>query len=142
MHYPKPLMWENIVICKPSCCSVRNVICIRGSECIKEIRDVGLHFTYVFALVSIPFAMDPALLRLEAIVLCLILTLVLLHRWLSACRSPLPPGPKGYPILGNTLPKALCVIQLSICIDSLNPLLSVLTVISKSGHRNMVPSSR
>jgi hypothetical protein len=59
---------------------------------------------------SIPFAMDPTLLRLEVIVLCLTLTAIL-HRWLASSRTLLPPGPKGYPIFGNILPKALCVLQ-------------------------------
>ncbi len=81
----------------------------------------------MYSLKSIPFAMDPTLLwlRPEVIVLCLTLTAIL-YRWLSSSRPPLPPGPKGYPIFGNTLPKALCVLQvLSIGVGYLlTPLIS------------------
>lgn len=79
----------------------------------------------MYSLMSTSFAMDPTLLRLEVLVLCLTLT-VILYRWVSS-RTPLPPGPKGYPIFGNTLPKALCVLPIYWCWIFTHPLIQRLS---------------
>jgi len=52
------------------------------------------------------------LLELQGVVaFCLGFALIafIRHR-LALSRPPLPPGPPGNPILGNSIPKALCVI--------------------------------
>jgi len=84
-----------------------------------------------------------ALLELQvvaAIALCLGVTLIAVacHR-LASSHPPLPPGPPGYLIFGNSFPKALCVVFNSSFSLLIFPLPAPIVTL-KNGHRNLAPS--